>query len=137
MRFLGHVDLAVAEGIADGVSAAAPRAFDVGLGGLGSFQRGRMARVVWLGLAEGVGQIGELVARVEGESVRAGLAPEGRKFHAHLTLARARDRDGAPLPELPEPPTLASWKATELILYRSHLGRAGSTYEKLRTIRLR
>jgi 2'-5' RNA ligase len=137
VRFLGHVEGAVAERIADGVSAAAPPAFDVALGGLGTFRRARMARVVWLGLAEGVAGIGELVALVEAESVRAGLAPEGRKFHAHLTLARARDRDGAPLPELPEPPRLASWKATELILYRSHLGRGGSSYEKLRTIRLR
>jgi len=68
--------------------------------------------------------------------VRAGLEAEGRRYHAHLTLARARAREGASLPPLPEPPALDSWTATELVLYRSRLGRAGSVYEELRRIRL-
>lgn len=94
-------------------------------------------RVVWLGLGNGEEAIGELARLVEAESVAAGLEAENRRFHAHLTLARARARDGAPLPPLPPPPDLPGWRAGELILYRSHLGRAGSVYEPQRTISLR
>jgi 2'-5' RNA ligase len=136
IRFLGHVELALAEGIADRLAAAALRAFDLELGDVGSFKKGRMARVVWLGLRAGAEEIGDLASRIEVECGRAGLEPEARRYHAHLTLARARPRDGAPLPALPAPPQLAAWRAEELILYRSLLGRGGSVYEPLRRIRL-
>jgi 2'-5' RNA ligase len=78
----------------------------------------------------------ELAAQVEAECVGAGLIPQTRTFQPHLTLARARAREGAQLPALPDPPRLEPWRADELVLFRSHLGRAGSVYESLRTIRL-
>jgi 2'-5' RNA ligase len=137
LRFLGHVELELAEGIADRVAARGPSAFDLRLGELGAFKRGRLARVVWLGLSAGAHEMGAVSTVVEAECVRAGLEPEGRGFNAHLTLARARARDGSPLPELPDPPDLPSWRASELILYRSRLGRGGSVYEPLRRLSLR
>jgi 2'-5' RNA ligase len=137
VRFLGHLEQRTAEGIADQIEEGEPRGFELKLGGRGSFKRGRLARVVWLGLSAGEGECVELASRVEAECVRAGLDTEGRRFHPHLTLARARARDGAKLPDLPMPPELAAWRAGELVLYRSHLGRGGSVYEALRTIRLR
>jgi RNA 2',3'-cyclic 3'-phosphodiesterase len=137
VRFLGHIELSLAEGIADRVAATTPSAFEVRLGELGTFKRGRLARVVWLGLSAGVHEIGALAEVVEAECVRAGLEPEGRRFNAHLTLARARARDGSVLPALPDPPDLPSWRASELVLYRSRLGRGGSVYEPLRRLSLR
>jgi RNA 2',3'-cyclic 3'-phosphodiesterase len=137
VRFLGHVERAQAEGIAAGVEAAHPAALEVALGEVGSFKRGRLVRVVWLGLRDGATRIGPLAELVDAESVRAGLEPESRRFHAHLTLARARARDGAALPELPPPPFLDPWRAGELVLFQSHLGRGGSVYEPMRVIRLR
>ncbi|HSS62099.1 MAG TPA: RNA 2',3'-cyclic phosphodiesterase [Candidatus Limnocylindrales bacterium] len=136
IRFLGQVTVDLAEGIAGRLGAAHLGGFDVKLGDLGAFKRGRLARVVWLGLGQGSTEVGELAALVEAECVRAGLEPEARRYHAHLTLARARPRDGAVLPDLPAPPDLPSWRADELILYRSRLGRAGSVYEALRRLRL-
>jgi len=136
IRFLGHVEPALAEGIADRLAAAALTAFDLALGDLGTFKRGRMARVVWLGLGAGSEAIASLAAQVEAESSRAGLEAEARPYHAHLTLARARPRDGATLPALPPPPELPGWRADELVLYRSRLGRGGSVYEPLRRVRL-
>lgn len=137
MRFLGHVEQSVAEAIADRLDALGLAGFDARLAGVGAFKRGRLARVVWMGLGEGEQPIRELAAAVEAECVRAGLEPERRRFSAHLTLARARAREGAPLPELPPPPQTSGWRAEELVLYRSHLGRAGSVYETLRTVSLR
>jgi 2'-5' RNA ligase len=136
IRFLGHVEQSLAEGIVDRLAEANLKAFDLQLGDTGSFKRGRLARVVWIGLRIGEEAIGRVAAAVEAESVRGGLEAETRRFHAHLTLARARARDGAVLPELPPAPAFAPWRADELILYRSHLGRGGSVYEPLRRLRL-
>jgi RNA 2',3'-cyclic 3'-phosphodiesterase len=137
VRFLGQVEVAVADAIADRVAAASPRAVELELGDAGAFKRGRLARVVWLSVARGERELADIAGVAEAESVRAGLEPENRKFSAHLTLGRARARDGAPLPALPAAPRLAAWNARELILYSSRPGRGGSVYEPLRTISLR
>lgn len=114
------------------------RGFDLELGEVGTFKRGRLVRVVWLQVRTGAEQARELAALVEAECVRAGLASEARPFQPHLTLARARVRDGSALPQLPTSPTdLPPWRADELVLYSSHLGRAGAVYEPLRKLRLR
>ncbi len=138
VRFIGAVELTVVDRIAGGLDGLELPGFDLQLGELGTFKRGRLARVVWLHLRAGAEQARQLSAQVEAECVRANLEPERRPFQPHLTLARARPRDGSILPRLPGVPTnLPAWRAEELVLYRSHLGRGGSVYEPLRRIRLR
>jgi RNA 2',3'-cyclic 3'-phosphodiesterase len=137
VRFLGHVAEEVAATIARRIVEAAPAGFELRLGGPGTFRRGRLARVAWIGLDQGESEASALAALVEVECVGAGLAPETRRFRGHLTLARSRLREGAPLPEMPPPPALPAWRAAELVLYRSRLGRQGSVYEPMRLITLR
>ena len=134
MRFVGGVDRDVVNGIAERVDAGG--AFEIALGELGTFTRGRFARVVWLGVREGAEPLQALAARLEAECQAAGLEAEARAFKAHLTLARARGREGAVLPELPALPQLEAWRATELVLYSSHLGRGGAVHEPIRVVRL-
>jgi len=136
IRFLGHLELEVADRIAGRVEASAPRAFTMQLGELGAFKRGRLARVLWIGVSLGATEAAELAAMVEADWVREGLEAEARPYAAHMTIARARRPEGAPLPAA-VPPTLPPWRAGELILYRSHLSRGGPTYEPIRTISLR
>jgi len=136
VRFMGHLERSTAEEIADRLTAGGPKSFDLELGDIGAFNRGRLARVVWVGLRNGIAEATAIAGLVESECVRAGLEAETRPYHPHLTLARAKARDGAPLPELPSLPRLDPWRAEELVLYRSRLGRAGSVYEPLRRIRL-
>jgi 2'-5' RNA ligase len=136
VRFIGGVDLSIAEGIADRLAERRLSGFELALGEVGTFKRGPLVRVVWLQVRAGADDARALAAQVEEECVRAGLAPEARPFQPHLTLARARPRDGAALPPLPDPPELERWRAGELILYKSHLGRGGSVYEPLRRLRL-
>jgi 2'-5' RNA ligase len=136
VHFIGTVERAIVEGIADRLAQRPLGGFELRLGGMGTFKRGRLVRVVWLQVSSGVAAARELAEQVEMECVGAGLAAEARPFQPHLTLARARARDGAPLPPLPDPPPLEPWRAGELVLYRSQLGRAGSVYEPLRAIRL-
>lgn len=136
IRFIGSVERSVVDAIADRLSGRSLAGFELELGDVGTFKRGRLVRVVWLQVRSGVNAARELAAQVEAESAQAGLVPESRPFQPHLTLARARPHEGAPLPLLPSPPELPPWRAGELILYSSHLGRAGSVYEPLRILRL-
>lgn len=136
VRFIGSVEAELVDGIAERLEAAGMRAFELELGDLGTFKRGRLVRVVWLGLRSGAQQAVELAAQVEAECARAGLETEARGFQPHLTLARARDRDGDVLPALPEAPRVEPWRAQELVLYQSRLGRAGAVYEPRRVLRL-
>jgi RNA 2',3'-cyclic 3'-phosphodiesterase len=136
VRFIGSIERSAVDGIADRLAERPLSSFELELGEVGTFKRGRLVRVVWLQVRAGAEQARELAAEVEAECVRAGLAPESRPFQPHLTLARARARDGAILPSPPAPPDLPPWRAGELIVYRSHLGRAGAVYEPIRSLRL-
>ena len=136
VRFIGSVDRLLAESVAEALGGRPLSAFEMELGEVGSFGRGRAARVVWLGLRAGVDEASALAAQVEEACVKAGLPPESRPYQAHLTLARARPRQGARLPELPAVPHLKPWRADHLVLYSSRLGRTGATYEAMRTLEL-
>jgi RNA 2',3'-cyclic 3'-phosphodiesterase len=136
IRFIGAVDRGVVEGIADRLDGTSGPAIQLALGEAGIFKRSRLARVVWLGLKSGADELKALAARVEAECRAAGLASETRAFAAHLTLARARSRDGALAPELPAIPLLAPWSAGELVLYWSHLKKGGAEHEPIRRIAL-
>jgi len=134
VRFVGSVDRGLVEGIASRVDAGA--VFRTTLGEVGTFKRGRLARVVWMGVRDGAEPLRELAGRLEVECRAAGLEPETRAFKAHLTLARAKPRDGAMLPDLPPVPQLDTWTVTQLVLYSSHLGRGGAVHEAIRAIAL-
>lgn len=136
VRFIGNVDRALLAAMADRLAARSHPAFDLELGDLGTFGRGRHVRVVWQGLRDGAEAVVALAAEVEAECETTGLVAEKRPFQAHLTLARARPRDGAVLPPLPEPPRVSRWRASELVLYASRLSRSGATYEPLRAVKL-
>jgi RNA 2',3'-cyclic 3'-phosphodiesterase len=136
IRFVGNVERGLVESVADALGHRPLAAFDVEPGEVGSFGRGRAARVVWLGLRKGAEAAAALASLVEAECVRVGLAAESRSYTAHLTLARARPRGGASLPELPALPRVRPWRADQLVLYSSRLTRAGAVYEALRTLEL-
>lgn len=136
LRFIGSIDRQVVGAIADRLAEARLAAFDLELGGLGTFKRGRLVRVAWLGVTVGVDAAQRLATKVDAECVAAGLEAENRPFQPHLTLARARPRFGAALPPLPDTPRLRPWKANELVLYQSHLSPKGSIYEALRSLRM-
>ena len=137
VRFVGSVDRGVVEGIAGRLHGAAGPSIQLALGEAGTFKRSRLARVVWLGLKSGADDLAALAARVEAECRAAGIAPEARAFQPHLTLARARSRDGAHPPDLPAIPMLAPWRADELILYWSHLKKDGAVHEPIKRVALR
>jgi RNA 2',3'-cyclic 3'-phosphodiesterase len=136
IRFVGNVDRSVVHQVADALAGRTLGGFELELGSVGTFGRGRAVRVVWLGLRAGADAASALAAHVEAECASAVLASEERAFQPHLTLARARGRDGSSLPELPAAPQLKPWRVGELNLYSSRLTRSGAIYEVMRTLPL-
>ena len=146
LRFAGTAGRTVAERwLAALDQAEKPAPFRAGLGGLGAFPKPSRAAVAWLG-AEGGREGLERLAAVAEEAARAaGLPPEERPFHPHVTLARIRppaDLRAAGAGGRDEPSGSARVRlgvkmaVREMVLYRSFLGGKPARYEILETFPL-
>lgn len=133
IRFVGEVERPQAEDLAAVLGQVAAPVPVVTLAGVGGFgQRGR-TDALWAGVAP-VEPLAALHAKVERACIRAGLPAERRAYRPHITLARLPRSAGSS-------PDVALWQARHatlssepfalphLILYRSHLGREGASYE--------
>ncbi len=133
LRFIGETE----EGALSDLDAELARidaaGFDLVLDGVGQFGTGRKVHSLWAGVDRNEALL-HLQAKVESAVVRAGFAPEPRKFQAHVTLARLRD---------PNPERVMRFLAgnnlfrsqpeaiTSFTLYRSYRSRSGADYERL------
>jgi RNA 2',3'-cyclic 3'-phosphodiesterase len=140
LRFLGEVEptaLAVIDGaLAQAAGTVAP--FPVTLGGLGGFPGPRTPRVVWVGVTEGAGGLVALHAGVEAALGAVGVAPEGRSYHPHVTLGRARGGRSGPGVSGDEGwGGLGTFRVEAIHLMRSELGPAGARHTTLGEHRLR
>jgi RNA 2',3'-cyclic 3'-phosphodiesterase len=98
LRFAGDVDDVTAREFALALDAIEMPCFEMRLDGLGSFG-GRKPRALWAGVAPNE-PLAALQQAHERAARRAGLAPEPRNFHPHVTLARIRAA---------KPPAIAQW----------------------------
>jgi len=90
LRFIGEVDGGVFRDIKEGLAGIKAPAFSLQVKGLGVFPPRKTPRVLWAGLAP-VEPVSGLRSRIENLLVGTGLAPEGRKYSPHITLARLHD----------------------------------------------
>jgi 2'-5' RNA ligase len=65
-------------------------AFDLVFAGAGRFPPTGRAKIVWLGIGEGIGPLGDLADAVAAELRRREIKFDDRPFAPHLTLARVR-----------------------------------------------
>jgi RNA 2',3'-cyclic 3'-phosphodiesterase len=137
LRFIGEVEGPVAEEIAAALDRIAFPAFPLRLSRIGRFDR-RNGGAIWAGV-EPRAQVAELAAKVDRTCVLAGLEPERRAFHPHITLARY-GRESAAAASIFEQRKagLSSqpFEVREFILYESLLSRHGAHYEEVERIRL-
>jgi 2'-5' RNA ligase len=135
LRFLGGLDAPAiaAAGEALAVAAGGIAPFELHLGGLGGFPAPRTPRVVWAGVVAGAEALGRLHAAVERELAARGIPPEGRAYHGHVTLARARDpRGGRSLgAALGGTAAFGGFTVERLHLMRSELDPRGARYSVL------
>lgn len=133
IRYIGEVDRPVAEDIALALSqvhGAAPR---VAIAGVGAFDKKGRVDALWAGIAP-QDELARLHKKVDQALVRLGLAPEGRAYLPHVTLARlsrGAGMDPAIDRWLADHAALASerFDLRHLILYESHLTGEGARYE--------
>ncbi|HTP25100.1 MAG TPA: RNA 2',3'-cyclic phosphodiesterase [Anaeromyxobacteraceae bacterium] len=137
LQFLGAVLDDRLEDVKTAVAGAALAAvpFHLEVGGAGGFPSARRARVLWAAVGGDVAPLRELVSALGSRLAPIGFSPEERPFSPHLTLGRARDSRGVPglaahLAQIGEAPGV-SWRATEVVLFQSHLGPGGARYEAL------
>ncbi|MFC4535192.1 RNA 2',3'-cyclic phosphodiesterase [Sphaerisporangium dianthi] len=128
MSFLGEVAEEALPDLAERLARAAGRhpAMTLSFGAGGAFSSPARARVVWLGVRGGGLPLSRMAASLAAGARRAGAGhADGKPFHPHLTLARARPRagvDARPLVEALSSFAGTPWHAGAVHLMRSHLG---------------
>jgi len=129
LRFIGEVDGRVARDIDAALSQIHAEPFSVSLVGVDRFGGGK-PRMLWAGVETNPALV-HLQAKIEQALQRAGLAPEGRKFKPHVTLARFNANPGERLYDYLSRHGLfraAPFPVDQFVLYSSHLGHSGAIY---------
>ena len=132
LRFIGEVERPMANDVAAALERVRSPAFELAVKGVGRFEQ-RSGGALWAGV-EPRGPVAELAAKVERACVQAGLEPERRTFHPHITLARWNRRNAdAVLAFERRRADLASaaFPVAEFILFESRLSRHGPHYEEV------
>ena len=142
LQFLGWVPEERIPGIVDALrlAAGAARPLALEVKGAGGFPNARRPRVLWAGLGGDLAALAALVADLGRRLGPLGFPPEDRPFSPHLTLGRARDGRGAAglggaLARAAQVEG-APWRASELVLFESHLSPRGPRYEPLARVAL-
>ena len=86
LRFIGEVEEGLLDDIDTALAGVRAPAFDFTLSGVGHFGNRRRLRALWAGVATNPA-LAHLHDKVDRALTQAGLAPEGRAFTPHVTLA--------------------------------------------------
>ncbi|HUE79394.1 MAG TPA: RNA 2',3'-cyclic phosphodiesterase [Sphingomicrobium sp.] len=132
LRFIGEVERPLADDIALALSRVRFARFELSIAGAGIFER-RTGGALWAGV-QPKAPVAALAAKVERACVAAGLEPERRAFHPHVTLARFKRRSAQTAQAFLErnrPLASPAFPVSSFILYQSHLSRHGAHYEAM------
>ena len=69
-------------------------AFFLPIVGVGAFPSKGPPKIIWIGVGKGHPHLFQIYKRVQEAALAAGLEPELRPWHPHITLARCRDVSG-------------------------------------------
>jgi 2'-5' RNA ligase len=129
LRFIGEVDRHTGSDIAAALSSVRHPPFEISLSGIGTFGRRGQPGALWAGLAP-LEPLRALYKKVDQACVRAGLPPEGRAFHPHITLARLKRESGsvADVLETCGGLTSAPFPVESFALFESTLTPEGAVY---------
>ena len=88
LSFLGNVGTIAEEALREKLSAIRFRSFFLSVGGLGVFPAKGKPNVIWTGVGAGHPQLFRVYKRVQEAALAAGLEPDLRAWHPHITIAR-------------------------------------------------
>lgn len=133
LSFLGNVAPPQEEALCDRLAAIRFAPFFLPIAGLGTFPDKRKPNVLWTGVGKGHPQLFHIYQRVQEAALGAGLEPELRAWHPHITIARCRDVSA----ETVRPFLRANAEfdaglihVESFALYSSRPGAAGSVYTR-------
>ena len=132
LRFIGEVERPLADDIALALTRVRSDPFELRVTGVGMFEQ-RNGGALWAGI-QPKEPVAALAAKVERACVAAGLEPERRAFHPHVTLARWNRREARAAQDFLERNRALAANAfavDRFILYESRLSRHGPHYEDL------
>ena len=130
LRFIGEVDTATADDVHGELERIDTGPPEIRLSGVGQFESRGQVRALWAGVERNE-ELQRLQAKVEKACQRVGLAPETRRFHPHVTLARCKSTNLARVAHFIEDHSAfaaPAFQADSFVLYSSTLGRTGSVY---------
>ena len=135
VRFIGNVDDAKAEAIQAALQPSIDVApFDLLVAGAGAFPRTGAPRVLWSGVSDGAASLSAVERDITERLNQAGVAPEPRDYHPHLTLARIRDAGGLKSSSLChglQDQMVGTTHVEAITLFESRLSPKGPTYVPL------
>jgi len=132
LRFIGEVERPVAEVLAVALATIRAAPFEVRINGVGRFEQ-RSSGALWAGV-EPKAPLAALVVKVERACLAAGLDPERRAFHPHITIARWKGRRSREIADFLERKRgLASppFAVDAFSLFESRLSRHGAQYDEV------
>ena len=91
LRFLGDVEVSLRESLEMSLVRVRVEPFVLPISGAGSFPARGPARVLWIGVGHGHTRLYQLRQQVDDAVLAAGLSPDLRYFHPHVTLGRVKD----------------------------------------------
>jgi 2'-5' RNA ligase len=106
--------------------------------GVGFFPPRNTPRILWFGINPPE-EIISMQSKIEKACVNIGLQAESRNFHPHITVARLNNPHREKIAEFIVSNSLFSseqFEVSQFHLYRSHLGKVQSHYEKLISFQL-
>jgi 2'-5' RNA ligase len=142
LKFFGNIDELridrIAKSLESLIQTTSP--FSLSIRGMGSFPHSKNPRVIWMGLQEGKEILAALQRAVDGELKKIGFEPEGRDFHPHLTLGRAKSSRGRDeligRMQKYQEEEFGKFEVEGVILFKSDLKPSGPIYTRLREIKL-
>ena len=132
LRFIGDVDRRVADDVVLALESLTFAPLELRLAGVGAFDRKGEGRPIWAGVAPHDG-LHQLHKKIDNGLVRAGITPEHRAYHPHITLARFGRVKG----------DIGDWQAAHdgltsdlflldhIALYESMIGSDGARYQEV------
>lgn len=136
LKFLGEVDPAMVEPIADALRAVRAAPFDLTVE-CAVCNPPRKPRVIWCDVADG-GESAALARQVDDLLAPLGFPREKRPFRPHVTLARVKEFHPSQLSQTACTPRgpLGRFRAESIKLKKSTLTPRGSIYEDLAEVPL-
>jgi RNA 2',3'-cyclic 3'-phosphodiesterase len=91
LGFFGDVPEEIDLALRDKLSAIEFGAFFLPVAGVGMFSAKGAPKIIWIGVGKAHPHLFQIHRRVQESALAAGLEPELRPWHPHITLARCRD----------------------------------------------